>query len=151
VPIPGLRSIQFSFSFPAFAINIKTSSVHFDSLISETPRSIDSTEHDVEAGDKLYQAALYSTSAQTKHASTNYSDPDAYILSFGALAMIIIYPRGDLSAIDAYFFGVSASTESELTRNITITLSQSRVGKLITLGVYSLDLKALKTYQQVFL
>jgi hypothetical protein len=39
---------------------------------------------------------------------------DAYILSFGILALAIIYPAGNLSAIDAYFFGVSASTESGL-------------------------------------
>jgi hypothetical protein len=28
--------------------------------------------------------------------------------------MIIVYPYGNLSAVDAYFFGVSASTESGL-------------------------------------
>ncbi|KAG9187139.1 hypothetical protein G6011_05010 [Alternaria panax] len=54
----------------------------------------------------------------------------AYILSFGILALIIIYPYGNLSAIDAYFFGVSASTES---------------------GLNPVDVKALKTYQQIFI
>ncbi|KAF1915594.1 potassium transport protein 1 [Ampelomyces quisqualis] len=54
----------------------------------------------------------------------------AYILSFGILALIILYPRGNLSAIDAYFFGVSASTES---------------------GLNPVDVKDLKLYQQVFL
>ncbi|KAI4911318.1 hypothetical protein J4E85_011227 [Alternaria conjuncta] len=53
----------------------------------------------------------------------------AYILSFGILALIIIYPYGNLSAIDAYYFGVSASTES---------------------GLNPVDVKALKTYQQIF-
>lgn len=42
------------------------------------------------------------------------TNTDLYILSFGILAMIIVYPYGNLSAIDAYFFGVSASTESGL-------------------------------------
>lgn len=40
--------------------------------------------------------------------------PDAYILTFGILAMITIYPYGNLQPVDAYFFGVSASTESGL-------------------------------------
>ncbi|KAH6865422.1 potassium transport protein 1 [Alternaria rosae] len=53
----------------------------------------------------------------------------AYILSFGILALIIIYPYGNLSAIDAYYFGVSASTES---------------------GLNPVDVKALTTYQQIF-
>ncbi|KAA8613867.1 potassium transport protein 1 [Pyrenophora tritici-repentis] len=38
----------------------------------------------------------------------------AYILSFGVLAMAIMYPYGNLSAIDTYYFGVSCSTESGL-------------------------------------
>lgn len=54
----------------------------------------------------------------------------AYILSFGILALIIVYPYGNLSAIDTYYFGVSASTES---------------------GLNPVDVKALKTYQQIFL
>ncbi|KAJ4994028.1 low-affinity potassium transport protein [Stagonosporopsis vannaccii] len=54
----------------------------------------------------------------------------AYILSFGILALLILYPYGNLSAVDAYFFGVSASTES---------------------GLNPVDVKALKTYQQVFI
>ncbi|KAF2267453.1 hypothetical protein CC78DRAFT_577164 [Lojkania enalia] len=54
----------------------------------------------------------------------------AYILSFGILAMIIIYPYGNLKAVDAYFFGVSGSTES---------------------GLNTIDVKALKTYQQLFI
>ncbi|KAF9697211.1 hypothetical protein EKO04_004567 [Ascochyta lentis] len=54
----------------------------------------------------------------------------AYILSFGILALIILYPYGNLSAIDSYFFGVSASTES---------------------GLNTVDVKALETYQQIFI
>ncbi|KAL7775760.1 hypothetical protein CFE70_009604 [Pyrenophora teres f. teres 0-1] len=54
----------------------------------------------------------------------------AYIFSFGILAMAILYPYGNLSAIDAYYFGVSCSTES---------------------GLNPVDLKALKTYQQIFM
>ncbi|KAF2689254.1 potassium transport protein 1 [Lentithecium fluviatile CBS 122367] len=53
-----------------------------------------------------------------------------YILSFGILALTILYPYGNLAAIDAYFFGVSASTES---------------------GLNTVDVKALKTYQQLFI
>ncbi|KIX08339.1 uncharacterized protein Z518_02995 [Rhinocladiella mackenziei CBS 650.93] len=52
----------------------------------------------------------------------------AYILSLGLLGFIIIYPYGNLAAVDAYFFGVSASTES---------------------GLNTVDVKALKTYQQL--
>ncbi|KAI0579856.1 Potassium transport protein 1 [Pyrenophora tritici-repentis] len=44
--------------------------------------------------------------------------------------MAIMYPYGNLSAIDTYYFGVSCSTES---------------------GLNPVDLKALKTYQQIFL
>ncbi|KAF2188061.1 potassium transport protein 1 [Zopfia rhizophila CBS 207.26] len=54
----------------------------------------------------------------------------AYIISFGIFAMIIVYPYGNLAAVDAYFFGVSASTES---------------------GLNTVDVKALKTYQQIFI
>ncbi|KAH3984466.1 hypothetical protein HBI56_115020 [Parastagonospora nodorum] len=54
----------------------------------------------------------------------------AYIISFGILALVILYPEKNLRTVDAYFFGVSASTES---------------------GLNPVDLKALKTYQQVFL
>ncbi|KAH7386647.1 potassium transport protein 1 [Phaeosphaeria sp. MPI-PUGE-AT-0046c] len=53
----------------------------------------------------------------------------AYIISFGILAFIIVYPQGNLSAIDTYFFGVSASTES---------------------GLNPIDVKDLRLYQQVF-
>ena len=51
-----------------------------------------------------------------------------YIIFSGIISLIIIYPYGNLRAIDAYFFGVSASTES---------------------GLNTVDVKALKTYQQL--
>ncbi|KAF2274229.1 potassium transport protein 1 [Westerdykella ornata] len=54
----------------------------------------------------------------------------AYIIIFGILGIVILYPFGNLTAIDAYFMGVSASTES---------------------GLNTVDVKAMKTYQQLFL
>jgi hypothetical protein len=39
---------------------------------------------------------------------------DAYILGLGILGLIIIYPPTNLTSVDAYFFAVSASTESGL-------------------------------------
>lgn len=39
---------------------------------------------------------------------------DTYIILIGLLAFPILYPDGNLSAIDAYHFGVSSSTESGL-------------------------------------
>ncbi|KAF1936399.1 TrkH-domain-containing protein [Clathrospora elynae] len=54
----------------------------------------------------------------------------AYILSFGMLALIILYPYGNFAAVDAYFFDASVSTES---------------------GLDPVDIKALNIYQQIFL
>ncbi|KAG9232849.1 putative cation transporter [Amylocarpus encephaloides] len=51
-----------------------------------------------------------------------------YIITAGILGLILIYPSGNMRAVDAYFFGVSASTES---------------------GLNTLDVKDLKTYQQL--
>lgn len=48
----------------------------------------------------------------------------------GLLALPVLYPYGNLKAIDAYFFGASASTES---------------------GLNTIDVKDLKTYQQLYL
>ncbi|KAB8079251.1 cation transport protein-domain-containing protein [Aspergillus leporis] len=53
----------------------------------------------------------------------------AYILIWGLLGLAILYPYGNMSVIDAYFFGVSASTVS---------------------GLNPIDVKALKTYQQLY-
>ncbi|KAF3385464.1 Low-affinity potassium transport protein [Penicillium rolfsii] len=54
----------------------------------------------------------------------------AWIITLSILSLLIIYPYGNLKAIDAYFFGASASTES---------------------GLNTIDVKELKTYQQVYL
>ncbi|KAJ5160881.1 uncharacterized protein N7482_007885 [Penicillium canariense] len=54
----------------------------------------------------------------------------AWIITLGILSLVIVYPYGNLRAIDAYFFGASASTES---------------------GLNTVDVKALKTYQQVYI
>lgn len=53
---------------------------------------------------------------------------DAYIILAGILSFIIIYPYGNMAAIDAYFFGASGSTES---------------------GLNTVDVKQMKTYQQL--
>ncbi|KAH6849826.1 cation transport protein-domain-containing protein [Chaetomium sp. MPI-CAGE-AT-0009] len=54
----------------------------------------------------------------------------AWIIFTGLLALVVIYPYGNVSAMDAWFFGVSASTES---------------------GLNTIDIKELKTYQQVYI
>ncbi|KAI9035068.1 potassium ion transporter [Aspergillus affinis] len=54
----------------------------------------------------------------------------AWIITLSTLSLVIIYPYGNLKAIDAYFFGASASTES---------------------GLNTVDVKELKTYQQVYI
>ncbi|KOS43199.1 hypothetical protein ACN38_g5919 [Penicillium nordicum] len=53
-----------------------------------------------------------------------------WIITLSVLSLVIIYPYGNLKAIDAYFFGASASTES---------------------GLNTVDVKSLKTYQQVYI
>ncbi|CZT07866.1 related to potassium transporter TRK-1 [Rhynchosporium graminicola] len=52
----------------------------------------------------------------------------AYIIFAGIFGFIVIYPYGNMPAIDAYFFGASASTES---------------------GLNTVDVKQMKTYQQL--
>ncbi|KAJ5554609.1 hypothetical protein N7513_004568 [Penicillium frequentans] len=54
----------------------------------------------------------------------------AWIITLSVLSLAIIYPYGNLRAVDAYFFGASASTES---------------------GLNTIDVKVLKTYQQVYI
>lgn len=39
---------------------------------------------------------------------------DSYILFCTIFAFIILYPNGGLRAVDAFFFGASANTESGL-------------------------------------
>ncbi|KAI1740313.1 potassium transporter [Xylaria scruposa] len=53
----------------------------------------------------------------------------AWIIFCGLLGLVILYPGRNISAIDAYFFGASASTES---------------------GLNPIDVKALKLYQQLY-
>jgi hypothetical protein len=54
---------------------------------------------------------------------------DAYIIFLGLLSIPILYPYGNLKAIDAYFFGASASTESGLNTLVdgTLRLSPKRL------------------------
>ncbi|QPC59907.1 hypothetical protein HYE67_002138 [Fusarium culmorum] len=54
----------------------------------------------------------------------------AYIIFMGLMALPILYPYGNMAAIDAWFFGASASTES---------------------GLNTIDVKDLKTYQQLYI
>ncbi|KAJ5478831.1 hypothetical protein N7530_004340 [Penicillium desertorum] len=54
----------------------------------------------------------------------------AWIITLSVLSLVIIYPYGNLKAVDAYFFGASASTES---------------------GLNTVDVKSLKTYQQLYI
>ena len=53
---------------------------------------------------------------------------DAYIILAGIFSFIVIYPYGNMPAIDAYFFGASGSTES---------------------GLNTIDVKQMKIYQQL--
>lgn len=53
-----------------------------------------------------------------------------WIIFCSILGLIVIYPNGGVQAVDAYFFGASASTES---------------------GLNTVDLKDLQTYQQLAL
>ncbi|KFY91397.1 hypothetical protein V498_05481 [Pseudogymnoascus sp. VKM F-4517 (FW-2822)] len=52
----------------------------------------------------------------------------SWIIFAGILGLVVIYPYGNVRAVDAYFFGASASTES---------------------GLNTVDVKELKTYQQI--
>ncbi|KAK4142524.1 cation transport protein-domain-containing protein [Dichotomopilus funicola] len=54
----------------------------------------------------------------------------AWIIITGLLALVVIYPYGNVSAIDAWFFGASGSTES---------------------GLNTVDVKDLKIYQQLYI
>lgn len=53
----------------------------------------------------------------------------------GVLALVILYPAGNLKAVDAYFFGASASTESGLnTSVVTVFLTSIRTVPLTVLS-----------------
>jgi hypothetical protein len=45
----------------------------------------------------------------------------AYIVTLGILGIVILYPYGNLSVVDAYLFGVSSSTESGLNPFVDLT------------------------------
>ncbi|KAL4974164.1 cation transport protein-domain-containing protein [Aspergillus desertorum] len=62
-----------------------------------------------------------------------------YIIFLGLLGLAVFYPYGNVSAIDSYFFGVSSSTESGMNPYVNPVLP------------ILIDLKELKTYQQLFL
>lgn len=50
------------------------------------------------------------------HANKNYAD--AYIIFMSILGLIVLYPGGNMAAVDAYFFGASGSTESGLNTHV---------------------------------
>ncbi|EHA26772.1 hypothetical protein ASPNIDRAFT_130818, partial [Aspergillus niger ATCC 1015] len=62
------------------------------------------------------------------------------ILFLGLLGLVVLYPYGNLRAIDAYFFGVSSSTESGL---------NTLVDHLLYYVTF--DVKDMKLYQQLFI
>ncbi|KAH7031491.1 cation transport protein-domain-containing protein [Microdochium trichocladiopsis] len=54
----------------------------------------------------------------------------AWIIVCSLMGLVVLAPEGNMAAVDAYFFGASASTES---------------------GLNTVDVKELRTYEQVFL
>lgn len=64
------------------------------------------------------------------------------------MAFPVLYPYGNLEAVDAFFFGASGSTESGL--NTWAWSSHVRY-KHLSLHKCSVDVKDLKTYQQVYI
>lgn len=60
-----------------------------------------------------------------------------------------MYPYGNLRAVDAYFFGVSASTESGL--NTYVPHERISNCQHLLLTVRRVDVKDLETYQQLFI
>jgi hypothetical protein len=69
----------------------------------------------------------------------------------GLLALPILYPYGNLEVIDAYFFGASASTESGLNTYVSRKNSPRVPLCLVADFWHSVDVKELKTYQQLYL
>ena len=65
------------------------------------------------------------------------------------LAIPILYPAGNISVINAYHFGVSACTESGLNTSVHPLLRAVYGPTQLTRN--SVDLKELKTYQQLYL
>lgn len=52
------------------------------------------------------------------HLHANKPDADAYIIFMSILGLIVLYPGGNMPAVDAYFFGASGSTESGLNTHV---------------------------------
>lgn len=71
----------------------------------------------------------------------------------GLLALPVLYPYGNIPAVDAYFFGASASTESGLNTSVDTT-PYTHTQPPLANGVCSfsrIDVKELKTYQQLYI
>lgn len=64
------------------------------------------------------------------------------------LAIPILYPYGNLTAIDCFFFGSSSSTESGLN---TYVSCPPLFLLLTALRLCRVDVKELKTYQQLYI
>jgi hypothetical protein len=69
------------------------------------------------------------------HRTLTFSISDAYIVFMGILALVVLYPAGNLKAVDAYFFGASASTESGLNTFVVTVISGSHSSCCINGGV----------------
>lgn len=84
-------------------------------LLSTLEKSLlDRTLSHVEATHKLRHLALLSEPPSMIPYDPLTPNTDAYILTCSILAFGIIYAYGNLAAIDAFFFGCSANTESGL-------------------------------------
>lgn len=72
--------------------------------------------------------------------------PDAWVVFMGLLSLPILLPYGNLAAIDAYFFGASASTMSGLN---TYAPGPPRLVETLTRSSH--DCKDLALYQQLYI
>lgn len=90
---------------------------------------------------------------------TSLSLPDTWIIFCSLLSFPVLYSAGNLAAIDALFFGASGSTESGLNTYVdhppgwhTFLLPWLPCAfRAYKLCRGSVDVKDLKTYQQVYL
>lgn len=67
------------------------------------------------------------------------------------LSLVIIYPYGNLKAVDAYFFGASVSAESGLNISLLILFDLNGPTKRRFMLMFSVDVKFLETYQQIYI
>lgn len=75
----------------------------------------------VEALAKLPDLALSATNPSPDnviHGLLTGNDSRTWIILLGLLSLAIVYPYGNLKAVDAYFFGASSSTESGLNTSV---------------------------------